>query len=241
MADLLCEPAPPPLEPLPAPPPGLARTREALHRLAAEVLSPAQERVNGDIHFRWTPGGFGTPVFGSGRQLRVDGATVVVTADGASRRRPVRSLRDAASFAGLARTDVEDAPLDVDDPAARWLGSFFGFAFALLAELAASAPDAAPIRLWPEHFDIATDFGDEAVRARATYGASPGDADHAEPYLYVGPWVAPEPGGLWNATGFPGAELRLGELLAAGDQAAAARGFFATRRAALGRLGAARA
>ena len=28
-------------------------------------------------------------------------------------------------------------------------------------------------------------------------GASPGDAEHPEPYLYVGPW-APHEGAFWN-------------------------------------------
>jgi hypothetical protein len=35
------------------------------------------------------------------------------------------------------------------------------------------------VQLWPEHFDISTDW------AGTTFGASPGDPTHAEPYLYV--------------------------------------------------------
>ena len=49
----------------------------------------------------------------------------------------------------------------------------------------------------------------EAAGQRANYGASPGDEDHAEPYVYVGPWTAEVDGELWNATGFTGAELAL--------------------------------
>ena len=46
-------------------PPDYAETREALHRLACYVLSPARKAVTGRIGLRSTPGGFGTPVFGA--------------------------------------------------------------------------------------------------------------------------------------------------------------------------------
>ena len=49
----------------------------------------------------------------------------------------------------------------------------------------------------------------------------------------MGPWSAPPPSELWNATGFAGAELTYAELLAATDQRAAALEFFTTRREAL--------
>ena len=45
------------------------------------------------------------------------------------------------------------------------------------------------MRIWPEHFDIAVDSGDQAAGRRATYGASPGDRHHDEPYLYASPWA----------------------------------------------------
>ena len=80
--------------------------------------------------------------------------------------------------------------------------------------------------LWPEHFDIAIVIGE------ANYGFSPGDEAHAEPYAYVGPF-GPVEGELWNATGFPGAELTYAELLAAPDPRAAALEFFTTRKEAL--------
>ena len=68
---------------------------------------------------------------------------------------------------------------------------------------------------------------------RAGYGVSPGDADHPEPYLYVGPWGDPPAGPDWTATGFRGAELGYAELLAEPDQRAAALAFFRARRADL--------
>ena len=57
--------------------------------------------------------------------------------------------------------------------------------------------------------DIAIEAGSEADGTRATYGVSPGDDDHPEPYAYVSPWTSPEstgPSTFWNATGFTGAE-----------------------------------
>ena len=187
-----------PLGPLPT---GFTQTRDRLHRLAEDVMSPAQAAVNGDIHFEATPGGFGTPVFGAGRQLRVEGAELVEIDGGAEIRRE--------------RVD------GVDAAAARWLADLFAVGDAALRELIADAPEAEPIRLWPEHFDIATVIG------RATYGVSPGDDEHAEPYLYVSAWD-PVSGPEWNARGFSGAELA-----AAGLDDTAALEFFRRHRAAL--------
>ena len=215
-------------------PPALATTRESLHRLAEDVLSPVQAAVNGDIHFLPAPGGFGTPPFGEGRQLRVEGAALVVVSGTESETRPITSLRAAAEFVGGDTAGRSDAPLDVDDEASRWLGDFFGFASTVLERIAKEGQDPAPIRLWPEHFDIANEMGSEARGSRATYGASPGDENHPEPYLYVAPWRSPEAGELWNAKGFLGAELSLADLLAADDQEAAALDFFRQRMAALG-------
>ena len=88
-------------------------------------------------------------------------------------------------------------------------------------------------RLWPEHFDIAIELGPEGRGLRANYGLSPGDEDHAEPYLYVSPWSAEVAGDLWNANGFKGAELSYADLAGEDDQPAAALGFFVTRWDAL--------
>ncbi len=69
---------------------------------------------------------------------------------------------------------------------------------------------------------------------RANYGASPGDRDHREPYLYAGPWREQE-GALWNAVAFVGAELTYAELLGASDQLQAGLGFLRERFEALRR------
>jgi hypothetical protein len=111
-------------------------------------------------------------------------------------------------------------PLDVDPEAAAALADWYAFGDDVLRALGGE-----PI-LWPEHFDIAIVIGE------ANYGFSPGDEQHAEPYAYVGPFK-PFEGELWNATGFPGAELTYAELLAAPDPRAAALEFFTTRKEAL--------
>ncbi len=101
----------------------------------------------------------------------------------------------------------------------------------MLEQLRADEPDGDPslVQLWPEHFDIALELGSESAGRRANFGASPGDDDHDEPYLYVGPWTAEVSGELWNARGFKGAELGYSELIAAEDQRRAALDFMGER------------
>jgi hypothetical protein len=127
-----------------------------------------------------------------------------------------------------------DEELAVDEEAATFLADWYGFAWSLLEEVRAQPESADPsrVQLWPEHFDAAFDC--LAPELRATFGASPGDAGVDEPYLYVlSVGLSDPPGELWNATTFPGAILRFGELVDAQDQRAAALGFFLARRAAL--------
>lgn len=193
----------------------LVPTRVALHTLAVEVISPARQAVTGKIGLRATPGGFGTPPFGEGQQVRVEGAELVTVVAGTERSRE---------------------PLAVDATAARFLADWFAFGATVLIALRADAgPGAEPslIQLWPEHFDIAVELGSEAAGTRATYGFSPGDEQHSEPYAYVSAWASPPPGPLWNAAAFPGAELPYAELLAADDQRAAALAFLTDRLHAL--------
>lgn len=210
-----------PLRPLPA---GFSGTRAALHRVAEDVLKPKRELETGnEIALRFTVDGFGTPPWkhghDSGRagEARVEGTDlVVITGD------------------ELERTPLADPAIEAASASA--LADWFAFGTVVLAELidAREGAGAEPIRLWPEHFDVATEVGSEADGTRATVGASPGDENHPEPYLYVGPWTPPEPGPLWNATGFTGAELGYAELLAAEDQRGATARFCAERLDALG-------
>lgn len=227
------------LEPLPE---TFAATREALHRVAERIVAPARKPHN-EIALTATPGGFGTPQFevdGRSMQVTVDGAELIVLEDGAERRAELTTLADAAAFVGEELfpdgAPRDASPLGIDPEAAERLGELFAFGAEALEAMRArfeGAGEASPAILWPEHFDIAIEAGDEGAGERANYGVSPGDEGHAEPYLYVGPWTARPAGELWNATGFPGAELSYAELAAAGDPVALAIQFMDLRREAL--------
>jgi hypothetical protein len=206
-------------------PPTLVAAREALHRVAAEVVSPARQRANGKIGLRWTLGGFGTPFFGADSQLRVEGAQLIVEAGRAEERRaPLASIAEAAGAIGF-EVDGNDDPLDIDPLASHFIGEWFGFVTSVLEDLRAQAPaewEASRVQIWPEHFDAAVELGAESADGRAAVGGSPGDESHPEPYLYVAPWSA-----------HPTAELSYAELLEAGDQRQTAIAFLRERTAAL--------
>jgi len=158
-----------------------AQNRDALHKIAEEVVSPARVAATGnEIALEATPGGFGTPAFPDGGWVRVDGTDLVTrAADGTQTRVPIDGL-DPGHTARLA--------------------AFYAFVWNVLETLRAEAEAPSEIHLWPEHFDVA--FDDREV----TYGGSPGDENHEKPYLYVGPWTKPKPAPEWNAVGFNGAE-----------------------------------
>jgi hypothetical protein len=191
----------------------LVTTRRSLHALAERVISPRRVQATGsEIALRVRPGGFGTPELPEGGWVGVSGVGLVrVDASGNEARTAVTSLRAAATFVGLE--DVASLPddrLEVHAGAATVLAATWAIGEeALTAFAAGGAQDPSAPILWPEHFDIAIEAGSEAAGTRATYGVSPGDADHVEPYAYVGPWAPPEavgPDTFWNATAFTGAE-----------------------------------
>ncbi len=189
-------------------PEGFAQTRLALHRLAEQTISPAREAANGKIGLRWTLGGFGTPFFGEDEQLRVEHGALVRQRGG--------------------RASLERPLAGVDAAAASALGEYYGFATSVLEALRAgsgAALEPSRVQLWPEHFDVSVELGVESEGRRAGYGASPGDDEHPEPYLYVVPWGEVPSGPRWHAHGFAGAELSYAELLAAADQRALALEF----------------
>ena len=172
--------------------------------------------------------------------MRVDAADLVVERDGEEQRASLTTLAAAGRMVGPELLPdglpTDDEPLGIDAEAAQRLGAFYALADEVLDSLrsgAAADADASEINLWPEHFDIAFEAGSEDAGSRANYGASPGDDDHDEPYVYVGPWTAPTDAELWNATGFNGAELGYSELVDAEDQRAAALGFLERRLEAL--------
>ncbi|MEA2716986.1 MAG: hypothetical protein QOI99_1303 [Actinomycetota bacterium] len=201
-----------------------APTREALHRVAEHLIAPRRHMANGKIGLRFTFRGFGTPFFDDDHQVRVEDGELVDR----NRRRKLTTLAAAAEFLGVelgSGTGVytpttpcdPEAALDIDFDAARALGEWFGFTTAVLEQLREEAgEDDAPsrVQLWPEHFDVAVDLGPEGNRAN--FGGSPGDAEHAEPYLYVGPWDRrAREGDLWNEPF--GASLSYGEIQRGAD------------------------
>jgi hypothetical protein len=186
--------------------PALVATRRALHALAEHVIAPLRVQATGnEIALRPRPNGFGTPELPEGGWVGTDGTDLVrVDADGARETTRITSLLDAADFVGLddAASSLTDAPLEIHAGAADILAE--AWATGEEALLAFGGPATTPI-LWPEHFDIAIEHDE------ATYGLSPGDDDHPEPYAYISLWSPPAdlvtgPSSFWNAVGFIGAE-----------------------------------
>ncbi|MGH9284704.1 MAG: hypothetical protein ACRD0M_03375, partial [Acidimicrobiales bacterium] len=217
-----------------SPPAGYEATRQALHRLAVYVVSPARRRANGKLALRFTFGGFGTPFFGADEQVRVEGTDLVHQVGGRAQVWPITTLARAAGAVLEGPPDAEwaghfdvppagdvDEDLAVGPEAAAFLGDWYGFGYSVLEELRADAAsaDASRVQLWPEHFDCAFECLPDAERRRAGFGASPGDAAVPEPYLYVVPWHSDDvpASELWNATSFRGGILRLSEFAGAPD------------------------
>ena len=216
-----------------------ARTRDDLHRLAVYAVSPAQRLANGEIILQSTHGGFSTFEY-EGHVARVVDDRLVL--DGLAH--PITTLREAAAALGIEpdvgqeeQFDVPphgdlDEPLTIDLAAAGVLAEWFEFATEALEGLRAHAlpeDDVTIVRIWPEHFDAAIDMGNQAAGRRATYGGSPGDRHHAEPYLYASPWAGRIDDFFGDPT-FKGASLLYSELLATADPAAAAAEFLADAR-----------
>ena len=234
-------------------PDAFAATRESWHRLAEHVLAPARYRATGRIGLRAAPGGFGTPTYpnaeGDEEQVRVEGIALLLVRNEEPWSVPITTVGEAARTVGIEpgapanlytpNTPLEpDAPLTVDEAAADRLGTWYEVANLVLEQLrtdSAAADNASLVQLWPEHFDLAVDIGAEDRGARGTFGASPGDGAHAEPYLYVTHWadVADDP--FWNDTTFAGASLQYAELVAAAEPGGRALDFFRRGREALGR------
>ena len=223
------------------------QTRENLQIVATHIVARARQQAVDRFGLRVTPGGFGTPEFGDDlARVRVSGSHLVVESGGSDGTRSAShtidgsSLRQLAEHAGI---DIEadlsvghdtpalgdiDAPLAVDEGAARLLAGWYAKAVAGLDLVLAGAPSghaASLAQLWPEHFDVALDLAATPDR-RVNLGASAGDGFHGDPYLYVGPWTDDRPGdgGFWNAPF--GAVLGYDEVMAQPDPAAAAATFW---------------
>jgi hypothetical protein len=224
-------------------PTGYERGRRALHQIAFFAVAPRRYRATGKLGLRYTRGGFGTPFFlddGTDAQVRVEADLLIVQAGDSVRSQPVTTLTEATGFLGIEyREDwfgFHDPPspvgpdvmLDVDPSVTGAIGSWFGFATHVLerARRTPGAVDVGRVQLWPEHFDPAFEMGSAADGARASYGGSPGDDAHPEPYLYVAAWGdidRSDP--FWNDAAFNGASLGYRQLLEADDPYQAALAF----------------
>ncbi|MXW95625.1 MAG: hypothetical protein F4110_08410 [Acidimicrobiaceae bacterium] len=228
---------------LPALPPDYPSALFDFHRLAYSVVAEARYQCNGKFGLRYVRGGFGTPFFGDDVQVRVAGDRLVVQEAGQARAAPITTLREAGEFVGVdpgttAREhdspdlgDI-DRPLDTRAEVGEFLGAWFGLATAALEELRFSpgVTDPERVQLWPGHFDPAIAAGEAESGRRATFGFSPGDHSHDEPYIYVAAWGdvdRSDPFG--NEEDFNGASLRYSELCAAEDHYGAAVDFLRGR------------
>lgn len=216
-------------------------TRNSLHQIAFFVLGPARYKAEGRMGLQAAPGGFGTPRFDS-RIVRVEGDNIVAEEAEKVATQTITTVRATAEFVGI-EYDVDwfpdfhdplkpvdpDVPLAVDDTATRALGQWFNFGADVLERLRSQGSDdddVTEVQLWPEHFDPATELGSQDGGRRASYGASPGDAGHQEPYLYVAPWgEIDETDPYWNSGSFKGSLLEHSDLVAAEDPIAAGLDF----------------
>ena len=187
----------------------LAATRAGWHRVAEHVLAAALYAATGEITLVPSPGGFRTPPWGPDRRfLAVDGTELVVGGTGGTLRATLTTIRAAADFAGAkpgapASVYAPVTPLSLDEPlvieqgAARLLAEWYGIGALAMRSFAAEIPgdEPSPAWLWPEHFDLGITAG------AINYGASPGDDQFPDPYMYVSPHGGPPPGepGFWNA------------------------------------------
>ena len=215
-------------------------TRNSLHKVAEHVLARARYVDDGKVELTAFTGGFATSLLARGR-VRVDGVDIVVDDGDNSRRAALTTIAAAAAFVGVqpgfptelygAATPLEPgAALALDRSAAESLAAWYAFTAEALGQFASEVADAqpSPLVLWPEHFDHAFFTSDVDESHRANYGASPGDAGHPEPYLYVGPWGSVVKREFWNATHFNGAVLPLSELVVDTDPKGAALQFLRT-------------
>jgi len=170
----------------------LATARRSLHAVGELVIAGPQHRSHGTIRLRPSAGGFAGVASGVAVEdgdVVSDGARIGI--DGRSCREIAAAIGvEAGAPAGLYHdgcgVDV-DATLALDATAAAVLVDWLADGDTALGAFASVGPV-----LWPEHFDVGITLDE------VNYGVSLGDAFHATPYAYVGPWRKRE-GAFWNA------------------------------------------
>lgn len=193
-------------------------TRLGLQRVATHILARARFDADGRFGLRVTSSGIGTPAFGpAGEVIRIAGDALIreFQEPGMARTATTtlvgRSLRELVEFAELELTpsfsvgsdtpDLGDleASIDLDVEAAADLMAWLHVGSVALDRVLPRSSEPSVAQVWPEHFDIGIDVATH--HGRVNLGASPGDTDHPEPYLYVSPWEGSRPGdpAFWNA------------------------------------------
>lgn len=227
------------LSPLPG---GFDKTRDSLHQLAFFALAPARHAANGKLGLRYTRNGFGTSFFGEDEQVRVESGMLIHQRGSQVHSIKPSTLAEACDFLGIPYREVwfedfhdpltpigPDTPLEIDPNSARVIGDWFGFATLALerSRRISGGEDVSRVQLWPEHFDPAFEMGSYEKGQRASYGASPGDDAHPEPYLYVGSWSEVDRNDpFWNDSTFNEASLSYSEILNTEDHVRTAQFFF---------------
>lgn len=216
-------------------------TREGLHQIAFFAIAPVRYRSEARMGLTATPGGFGTPRIGE-TVARVDGSALVLESGAGVASQQITTVRAACEFFGHDyqvgwfeefRDPLEpvdpDSHLAIDDGSGRAIGSWFEFVTDVLQRLRAHGledDDVSEVQLWPEHFDPAIEMGRQDRGRRASYGGSPGDGEHAHPYLYVSAWGdIDRTNPYWNDEAFNGASMGYAELANDDDPVQAALDF----------------
>lgn len=169
-----------------------------------------------------TPGGFGTPDL-DGRTLRIEGDLLVDETRDATATTTIDTVRGAAAFFGEAcevawfdgfgdELELDAGPLYVSRTASLFVGGLLELGQSAINRFAQVVPGGiTEVWIWPEHFDLATEAGDG--EAKASYGVSPGDHAHDEPYFYVSAWGRIDRSNrFWNDPAFNGASLAYREV-----------------------------
>ncbi len=206
------------------------------HRLAFSLISETRKQANGKFGLRWVLGGFGTPYFGNDCQAGMKYGMLTMEEAGKIKTAPITTIKDASEFFGVAPTGDQrehdspelgdlERPLIADEETCSFLNGWYGFATSVMSEVRLLNPTFTPVQMWPGHFDVAVDL--PLPDKETSFGASPGDENNPDPYLYVATLGEVDKSNpYWNAESYTGAVLRLPELAKESDQRQAALNFY---------------
>jgi hypothetical protein len=161
----------------------------------------------------------------------LDGRTIAEAADWV-RANIVRRGLDAEAFTLAKHYTIPPHPVGEGAPfnarntqAFDELAAWYSDSAQVLDAMVLQTPNAAPVRCWPHHFDIAT-IVEVAPDMTVGFGMEPGDVYYDEPYLYVNMYPFPKTpptselpsGGSWHSHEWIGAVLPGSRLKGDGDR-----------------------